>query len=167
MSVSGRRISVVAEDSPEVFLRLTGLLARRGVRFREMSFGRTMRPGVARYTLVLPGDAGAVEQAIRQLRKVVDVLHVEDVTGESFREQWVALIRCDLPVNDTAEMRRLLDRTSLRVLEEGAGTMLLEASGDRETVDACVEAMSAFGVRDVLTGGPFIMGLSSGEGETN
>ena len=36
-----------------------------------------------------------------------------------------------------------------------------------ETVDACVEAMSAFGVRDVLTGGPFIMGLSSGEGESN
>ena len=167
MSVSERRISVVADDSPEVFLRLTGLLARRGVRFREMSLGRTMRPGVARYTLVLPGDAGAVEQAIRQLRKVVDVLHVEDVTGESFREQWVALIRCDLPVNDPAEMRRLLDRTSLRVLEEGAGTMLLEASGDRETVDACVEAMSAFGVRDVLTGGPFIMGLSSGEGESN
>lgn len=167
MSGSERRISVVAEDTPEAFLRLTGLLARRGFRFREMSLGRTMRPGLARYTLVLPGDAGTAEQAIRQLRKVVDVLHVEDVTGDAFRERWVALIRCDLPVKDTALLHRLLDRTSLRVIGEGAGTMLLEASGDRETVDACVEAMSAFGVRDVLTGGPFIMGLSSGEGESN
>ena len=167
MRGSERRMSVVAEDSPEVFLRLTGLLARRGVRFREMSLGRTMRPGVARYTLVLPGDAGAAEQVIRQLRKVVDVLHVEDVSGDAFRERWVALIRCDLPVKDTSLLHRLLDRTSLRVLGEDDGTMLLEASGDRETVNACVEAMSAFGVRDVLTGGPFIMGLSSGESETN
>ncbi len=167
MSVSERRISVVAEDSPEVFLRLTGLLARRGVRFREMSLGRTMRPGVARYTLVLPGDAGAAERAIRQLRKVVDVLHVEDVSGDAFRERWVALIRCDLPVKDLDLLHRLLDSMSLRVLEEGAGSMLLEANGDRETVEACVEAMSAFGVRDVLTGGPFIMGRSPGERETN
>ena len=67
MSGSERRISVVAEDTPEAFLRLTGLLARRGFRFREMSLGRTMRPGLARYTLVLPGDAGTAEQAIRHL----------------------------------------------------------------------------------------------------
>lgn len=167
MSVSERRISVVADDSPEVFMRLTGLLARRGYRVREMSLGWTMRPGVARYTLVLPGDAGAADQAIRRLRKVVDVLHVEDVTGDAFRERWVALIRCGLPVKDTAWLHRLLDSTSLRVIEESGETMLLEASGDRETVDACVEAMSAFGVRDVLRGGPFVMGLPSEERETN
>ncbi len=161
-----RRISVVAEDSPEVFLRLTGLLARRGAFSRNES-GTDDAPGGRAIHARASGRRGAAEQAVRRLRKVVDVLYVEDVTGDAFRERWVALIRSDLPVKDTALLRRLLERTSLRVIEEGGGTMLLEASGDRETVNACVEAMSAFGVRDVLTGGPFIMGLSSGERETN
>ncbi len=156
MNVSEKRLSVLAADSPEAFLRLTGVMARKGFRLRGMSLAKTMRPGVVRYTLVFPGDDGAAERAVLNLRKVVDVLRVEDVSGEAFRERWVALIRCACRACDVPET------LPLRVLEEDADSVLFEASGDRETVESCISAMASFGIGDVIRGGPFVMPLAPG-----
>jgi acetolactate synthase-1/3 small subunit len=73
-------LSVLVEDEAGVLTRISGLFARRGFNIESLAVGPTENEGISRITMVLPGDDRTIEQLIKQLYKLPNVLKVQDIT---------------------------------------------------------------------------------------
>ena len=74
-------LSVLVEDESGVLTRIAGLFARRGFNIESLAVGPAEEEGISRITMVLPGDNATVEQLIKQLYKLINVLKVQDITN--------------------------------------------------------------------------------------
>jgi len=88
-----RTIGVVTEEGRGVFSRISGLMERRGFQVRGVTAGATQRPGMARYTLVIGGDERQAGQAVRQIRKMVETVTVEDLSAGGCVERCMMLLK--------------------------------------------------------------------------
>lgn len=77
-----RILAILVEDRPGVLTRVSGLFSRRGYNIQNIAVGRTMEPGVSRMTVTVDADPLTVEQIVKQLNKLIDVLKVSDLTDE-------------------------------------------------------------------------------------
>jgi acetolactate synthase-1/3 small subunit len=148
-------ISVLAQDNPGVLSRLAGLVSRRGYNVTSLSVGETHRPGLSRFTLVVNGDDGAVEQIVRQLDKLIEVVEVKNLSEHKFVERWMTLIKVRAPLDIRPHVLQTAEVFRCRI---GEDAIVLEATGDRGKVEACLEAVRPFGVIEVASSGAVALG---------
>ena len=86
-------VSALVRDEPRVLTRITSLFGRRGYNIRSLSVGSTEHPGLSRMTFVVTGDRGVVEQAMRQLEKLHDVVKIIDHSLEKFVDRELVLVK--------------------------------------------------------------------------
>jgi acetolactate synthase-1/3 small subunit len=151
-------ISVLAQDNPGVLSRLAGLVSRRGYNVTSLSVGETHRPGLSRFTLVVNGDDGAVEQIVRQLDKLIEVVEVKNLSEHKFVERWMTLIKVRAPLDIRPHVLQTAEVFRCRIIDIGEDAIVLEATGDRGKVEACLEAVRPFGVIEVASSGAVALG---------
>jgi acetolactate synthase-1/3 small subunit len=83
------------ENKFGVLSRVAGLFSARGYNIESLSVGETLDPSVSRMTLVVRGDAFVIEQVIKQLHKLIDVIKVTDLSEEDHVEREMLLIRVE------------------------------------------------------------------------
>jgi acetolactate synthase small subunit len=77
-------LAVLVENQPGVLTRVSGLFSRRGYNIDSLAVGQTHDPGVSRMTIVVDGDDQVIEQVVKQLDKLVDVIDVRDIAVDQF-----------------------------------------------------------------------------------
>lgn len=150
-------LSVLVENHAGVLNRVVSLLRRRSFNIESITVGHSEQPGVSRMTIVVNGREDEVEQAGKQLYKLMEVLKVTDVTSLNCVAHELALIKVAAKAQTRAEILQIAQIYDARVVDASPSTLLLEASGPEEQVDSLLNMLKSFGIRELVRTGPVAM----------
>jgi acetolactate synthase-1/3 small subunit len=146
-------IAVLVENKFGVLSRVAGLFSARGYNIESLSVGETLDPTVSRMTLVVWGDDFIIEQVIKQLHKLIDVIKVTDLTEETHVERELVLVRVNAEPADRAEILRTADIFRAKVVDVTPVAFAIEATGDEEKIEALIELLRPFGIQELVRTG--------------
>jgi acetolactate synthase-1/3 small subunit len=147
-------LSVLAENKPGVLSRVTGLFSRRGFNIESLAVGTCEEPGMSRITIVVIGDDAKVEQVMKQLHKLIDVIKVSDLTENERVERELALIKVNAePGTSRAEVMQIASIFRAQIIDVGAKSVILQITGDTEKIDALEKLLRQYGVRELVRTG--------------
>jgi acetolactate synthase-1/3 small subunit len=146
-------IAVLVENKFGVLSRVAGLFSARGYNIESLSVGETLDPTVSRMTLVVTGDEFVIEQVIKQLHKLIDVIKVTDLTEEGHVEREMVLMRVNAEPANRAEVLRTADIFRAKVVDVTPATFTLEVTGDEQKINAIVELLRPFGIQELVRTG--------------
>ncbi len=137
-----------------VLTRITSLFAGRGYNIESLTVGKTHEPNVARITIVVEGDERIIEQIIKQLRKLIETLRVRDITDVPHIERELVLIKVHAGEDKSRdEIMRLVNIFRAKVVDVSPDTYTIEVTGDSEKIDAMIELLRPFGLKDIARTG--------------
>jgi acetolactate synthase I/III small subunit len=145
------------QDRPGVLNRAVSLFRRRGFNIESLTVGHTEVPNISRMTLVVDGNNTSVEQVIKQLYKLIEVLKVNDVTEDVRVERELVLVRVHTPPAKRAELLSLADVFTARVVDVGADTAIIELAAAPDEVDRFIALLGAFGIQEMVRTGRVAM----------
>ncbi len=146
-------ISVLVDNEPGVLSRISGLFSGRGFNIESLNVAETTDPSISRMTLVTGGNEQIVEQIIKQLNKLVNVIKVYDLTGSDFVEREMILIRVNAETSSRAEVLRILEIFRGRVVDVAPKSYTLEITGDEKKIQAVIELLAPFGIIEIVRTG--------------
>lgn len=146
-------IAVLVENKFGVLSRVAGLFSARGYNIESMSVGETLDPTVSRMTLVVRGDEFVIEQVVKQLHKLIDVIKVTDLTEEDHVERELVLVRINAEPQHRAEILRTADIFRAKVVDVTPTTFTLEVTGDESKLDAIIELLRPMGIQELVRTG--------------
>lgn len=146
-------IAVLVENRFGVLSRVANLFSARGYNIESLSVGETLDPSVSRMTLVVRGDDFVIEQVIKQLHKLIDVIKVTDLSEEDHVEREMILVRVNAEPAARAEILRSADIFRAKVVDVTPTTYTLELTGDESKLDALIELLRPFGIQELVRTG--------------
>ncbi|MBF0422854.1 MAG: acetolactate synthase small subunit [Magnetococcales bacterium] len=145
-------ISVLVENEAGVLSRVAGLFAARGFNIESLTVA-SVGDGTSRITLVSIGDNEIIEQIIKQLNKLIPVIHVVDLTEGAHVERELMLVKVTAEREVRAEVLRIADIFRSRVLDATTSSFMIEVTGDSNKLDACLELLKPLGVIELVRTG--------------
>jgi len=146
-------IAVLVENKFGVLSRVAGLFSARGYNIESLSVGETLDSSVSRMTLVVTGDEFVIEQVMKQLHKLIDVIKVNDLTDDSHVERELVLVRVNAEPQHRAEVLRTADIFRAKVVDVTPVSFTLEATGDEGKIEALLELLRPIGIQEVVRTG--------------
>ena len=146
-------ISVEVENKFGILARIATLFSARGFNIDSLTVGETEDPTVSRMTIVVPGDEQIIEQVIKQLRKLIDVIRVTDLTYQSTITRELVLIRVNAKGKDRDEIMRLAEIFRARIVDVHPESFTLEVTGDEEKIKGFLTLLKPFGIKKLVRTG--------------
>ncbi|MCS7278886.1 MAG: acetolactate synthase small subunit [Thermodesulfobacteriaceae bacterium] len=151
-------LSVLVENTPGALARIAGLFSGRGFNIDSLCVAETLDPTLSHLTLVTHGDEFIIEQIIKQLRRLVDVYKVVDVTEEGdFVEREMALIKVRAEKETREEIFRICEIFRCKIVDVSPKTYILEVTGDEDKIKAVIELLKPMGIREIVRTGIIAM----------
>jgi acetolactate synthase-1/3 small subunit len=144
-------------DRPGALNRVVSLFRRRGFNIDSLSVGRTERPGVSRLTLVVQTDDETAHMLEANLYKLVDVLHVEDVSEAGAVTRELLFVKVSAPPERRAELLQLCETFRGRVVDLAPSSIIVETTGAPEKLDGLIEILRPFGILEMVRTGAVAM----------
>jgi len=154
-------IAVIVENKPGVLSRVSGLFSRRGFNIHSLAVGTTEDDGLSRMTIVVRGDDDVLEQITKQLYKLIDVVKVYELSNISAVDRELVLIKVAANENTRAEIQQIVDIFRAKIVDLGETSLIVEATGDSEKIDAIEELLKKFGIREMVRTGRISLSRSS------
>jgi acetolactate synthase-1/3 small subunit len=154
-------LSVLVENRPGALARVSNMFARRGYNIESLAVGPTERPDVSRITLRVDCSTNSLEQIVKQMHKLVNVLRVSELEPELALERELALIKVSAPPDRRAELLALAEVFNARVADLGPDTLIFEVVGPPEEVDAFEELVRPHGLKELVRTGRIGLGRAS------
>ncbi len=145
-----------------VLNRVASLMRARNFNVESLAVGHTEDPSVSRMTITLRGDDHSVEQLGKQLYRLVDVLKVQDVTAERRIEHELALIKVRASNANRAEILKIVELYKGRVVDIAGDSVIVEATGREDEIDALVSLVGGFGIKEMVRTGSIAMQRGAG-----
>jgi len=146
-------IAIQVENKFGVLSRVAGLFSARGYNIESLSVGETLDPTASRMTIVVRGDEFIIEQVMKQLHKLIDVIKVTDLTDESHVERELVLIRVNAEPQHRAEIMRTADIFRAKIVDVTPQSFTIEATGDEGKLEALVELLRPMGIQELVRTG--------------
>ncbi|MCB2188142.1 MAG: acetolactate synthase small subunit [Deltaproteobacteria bacterium] len=150
-------LSVLVRNEPGVLSRVAGLFARRGFNITSLAVGETDDPKVSRISLVVEADAPTLEQVVKQLQRLVSVIRVRDQSRVSRVERGLVLVKVKVTPHQRGEVVHLVSIFRARVDHVDRDTMILEATGGREKIEAFVDMLRPYGIVEMARTGQIVL----------
>ena len=148
-------------DKPGVLNRVSSLMRARNFNIDSLAVSRTDQTDVSRMTITLHGDDVAVEQAAKQLYRLIDVLKVQDVTSDPVVAQELALVKIRATDSNRAEILKLVELSRGRVVDLSDGSIIVEVTGSEGEIDAFVALVRTYGIKELVRTGAVVMSRGS------
>ena len=146
-----RVLSVLVEDGSNTLSKISGLIRRRGFHVRSISVGPSRQPGRSRMTLTVDSGHAETDQVRKQLERLVEVIEVEDVTGENVHSRELVVAKVN-----ASQVDALVERGA-KVLNTAADGTTVEFAGEGKDVGDFIDELMQHGVLDVARSGPVVM----------
>ena len=146
-------VVALVEDRPGVLSRVASLFRRRGFNIDSLAVGTTEEAGISRMTIVVESENGIVDQVEKQLRKLIDVIEVADLTHEDAIIRELALIKVSCT---TAQRREVLDLVEIfraRAVDVSPTSLIIQAVADERQLDSLLENLAPYGVAEMTRTG--------------
>ncbi|MGB9596322.1 MAG: acetolactate synthase small subunit [Candidatus Poribacteria bacterium] len=146
-------ISVLVENKFGVLARVAGLFSGRGYNIDSLNVGETEDPTISRMTIVARGDERILEQIMKQLNKLIDVIKVIDLTSEEHIERELVLIKVSAPSKTRSEIIQLADIFRSSIVDVSPESLVISATGDENKINALIEMLKSYGIREIARSG--------------
>lgn len=146
-------LSVLVENQSGVLSRISGLFSRRGYNIHSLSVGETQDPGVSRMTIVVDASEQILEQIKKQLNKLVDVIKILELEGETSVYRELALIKVTTNKTTRAEITEIANIFRARVIDVADASLMVEATGDQGKLTALINMLEPYGLKEVIRTG--------------
>ncbi|WZO96708.1 acetolactate synthase small subunit [Isosphaeraceae bacterium EP7] len=146
-------LSALVQNQPGVLAHVSGMFASRGYNIDSLAVGETEDPQISRITVVVRGDNRVLEQIRKQLEKIVTVVRVQDISRENFVERDLMLISVNVPPERRIEVQALVQMFRGRVVDVGPDQLMIEISGQEKKIEAFIEAVRFYGIRELARTG--------------
>ena len=154
-------LSVLIENKPDVLAHISGLFARRGYNIESLAVGPTERPELSRITVQVAANAPAVlEQITKQLNKLVEVIKIVELEDTAVRREMI-LIKLKA---DPVARSQIIDIVQLfrgKTVDVHNDSMVIEATGSPDKLEALLEMLRPYGVRELVQSGLVALGRGS------
>ncbi len=154
-------ISGLVEDQFGVLARIAGLFSGRGFNIDSLSVGETLDTTVSRMTIVVRGDDRILEQVMKQLNKLINVIRVVDLTKEEHVGREMVLIKVVANQQDRAEVLNITDIFRGKIVDVGPDTYVIEITGDEGKINAIINLLKPFGIKEIARTGKVCLGRGS------
>lgn len=138
-------ISILMANEAGALSRVAGMFSARGYNIESLNVAPTQNPVVSRLTMVTTGSDAVIDQINKQLRKLVDVVDVADLTGGAHIEREVLLLKLDLPAEDVDSQQATVRSLGGEVLDDTPGSFTVELTGTRAELDDAVGRLAEHG----------------------
>ncbi|MDO9535690.1 MAG: acetolactate synthase small subunit [Bacillota bacterium] len=148
-----RILAILVEDRPGVLTRVSGLFSRRGYNIQNIAVGRTMEPGISRMTVSVEADPVTVEQIVKQLNKLVNVLKVSDLTDEASVARELMLVKVKAEPGRRSDIQQMSATFRAKIIDISPDSMIIEVTGDDQKLQAFLMMMQEFGIKEIASTG--------------
>ena len=139
-------LSVLVENQAGVLSKISGLFTRRGYNIDSLSVGETEDPEISRMTITLHGDRQTVEQIVKQLNKLIDVIKVIELEkGDSVCRE-LLLIKVKASLQTRSDIIGISDIFKAKIIDVAKESLILELTGDSEKIEAFTEILKPYGI---------------------
>ena len=146
-------ISALVENKFGVLARVAGLFSARGYNIESLSVAPTLDPTTSMITIVTSGDDRIIEQIMKQLNKVIEVMKVVDLTEADYVERETALIKVNAKPEHRDEAIRICDIFRAKVVDSTPQTYTIEITGDADKIQAIINLLSPLGIKELIRTG--------------
>ncbi|MGB1800504.1 MAG: acetolactate synthase small subunit [Gammaproteobacteria bacterium] len=154
-------LSLLMENEAGSLSRVAGLFSARGFNIESLTVAPTENPKISRMTLVTNGSDAIVEQIMKQVNKLVDVVKVVDLVESRHIERELMLIKVSAKKSDRAEIKRMNDIFRGRIIDVTENAFTIEMTGTGEKLDAFIEALDEKLILEVVRSG--VSGIARGD----
>ncbi|HBZ85391.1 MAG TPA: acetolactate synthase small subunit [Verrucomicrobia subdivision 6 bacterium] len=142
-------ISVLVQNRFGVLTRIAGLFSGRGFNIDTLNVGPTQNDKVSRMTLVVVGNDQVLEQVVKQLNKLVDVLEVHDFKDGDVIDRELILLRVKATSSHRPEVMQICDIFRAKIVDVQSNSLSIEVTGDESKIDKFLQLMKPFGVLEL------------------
>ena len=150
-------IAVIVENKSGVLTRIAGLFSRRSFNIDSLSVGATDNPEYSRMTITVEGDRDVLEQVIKQLSKLINVIRVSELDPAESLERELAVIKVSVDQESRSEIMQIVNIFRAKIIDVSQRSMIIEVTGDEEKVDAIVQLLRQFGIKELARTGKVSM----------
>jgi acetolactate synthase-1/3 small subunit len=150
-------ISVLVENKFGVLARVASMFSAKGYNIESLSVGETIDPEVSRMTIVVAGDDTILEQIIKQLRRLIDVIKVIDLTQVNFIDREMVLIKVRAEQTARSEIINIVDIFRGKIVDVSPKSYTVEVTGDRGKIEAMISLLEPFGIKEIARTGKVAM----------
>ena len=169
MSKNGQYHTIIAlvEDKPGVLTRVASLFRRRGFNIASLAVGHSEKQGLSRMTFVVEGDEYTVDQATKQLDKLIDVVKVSDITQEDVVARELALVKVQTSQETRSQIIEIVRLFRAKTVDVGAKSLVIETTGEEDKVNALLELLAPFGIMEIMRTGRVAMVRGKADGQVS
>jgi acetolactate synthase I/III small subunit len=146
-------LSIHLEDTPGSLDRVASLVRRRAFNIMSLTVGASERAGVSRMTLVVDADEDGARRIEANLYKLLNVLHVENISRAPSIVRDLALVRVAANQHTRASIVQLAEVFRARIVDVAPDSLVIEITGTEDKVDGLVEVLRPFGVLELARTG--------------
>ena len=154
-------ISVVLENETGALSRVSGLFSQRGFNIESLTVAQTNDPSLSRMTIVSSGNDRVLEQIVKQLNKLIEVVKVADLTSQDHIERDLMLVKISPTKKDNFDLKQLAEVFSCKIVDVTDTTYTVEISGKTKKLNAFLDAFDSASILEVSRTG--VTGISRGK----
>lgn len=149
-------LSAIVQNVPGVLAHISGMLASRGYNIDSLAVGETETPHLSRMTFVVMGDDNVLAQVRKQLEKIVTVVNVLDISSQNFVERDLMLVKVTAG-GRLNEVRELAEIFRGKIVDVAPEDVIVEISGQEKKIEAFIDMMRPFGIKELVRSGRIAM----------
>lgn len=154
-------LSVLAKNSSGVLTRVAGLFSRRGFNIDSITAGKTEDKDISRMTIVLTEDVAVVEQVVKQLNKLEDIIKIEELVPENSVYRELVLIKVQADAEKRSAINEVVKIFRSKIVDVSQTTLTIELTGDESKINALINLLQEYGIKELVRTG--ICGLERGQ----
>ena len=150
-------ISIYVCNKPGVLVRLTQTFARRGYNIDSLVVSAAHDTAFSRITVVVMGEPSTYDQILRQLNKLVDVVHATSHDSTDVVDREMALFKVKVDPKQRAEIFQIVEVFRAKTVDITDQSLVIETTGDSSKIDALEQLLGPMGLTEMVRSGKLIM----------
>ncbi|MDD3819129.1 MAG: acetolactate synthase small subunit [Actinomycetota bacterium] len=146
-------ISVLVENKAGVLAKISGLFSRRGYNIESLAVGPTDDEKISRITLVVDADEHSVEQIIKQLYKLINVIKIQELEPSNIVERELVLMKVNADSKTRGEIVEIVNVFRANIVDVAKKTLIIEITGGSQKVKALQDLLRPFGILELVRTG--------------
>ena len=153
MTLQYHIISTLVEDKPGVLQKVAGMFNRRGFNIDSITVGNSEVEGQSRLVITVHADEKGLEQVMKQLNKLIDVIKIKDITQNAVKRE-LCLVKVSVPdAKARAEIMQYTNIFRAHILDVSEESLMIELTGDKKKINAFISLVENFGIKRIARTG--------------
>ena len=158
MTTNRHILSVLVENKSGVLARISGLISRRGFNIHSLAVGETEDPHVSRMTVTVDADDVALEQVVKQLNKLVEVLKVVELDPLASVTSQIVLVKVRAEASNRSGILETAQMFKAKIVDTTTDAMTLQVYGNSDKIAAMLEILEPYGIKEIAQSGLLAIG---------